>query len=528
MTADQTTKSDYCALFRNQRLVVLCLLFGYLAVMLGGALPISARRMLWHDELFTYYIATLPTFSQVWSALSTGQEVIPPAYYAIVRGSLAIFGNNNIALRLPALTGFLLMAVALFKFVSLRLPPIYGTIAALFPIVTGARYYMHEARPYGLELGFAALALLSWQRATEGRGRFAALAGLWFSLTAAISCHYYGLLLILPLAVGEMVRTVSRRRVDLGIWACFAASPLPLAFATPFILSGVKLVGTFWGQPHWSDVGHFYIDLLANSAPLIVASLLIAIVVPYFLQSQEPSTLEQNFPSHEIGAVLGLIALPFFAVLLAKFVTKAFTDRYVLSAVLGISVLFAQAMHKLLGSRFRIATGIALLFLAYFTASQFREITAANNDRSDFEKSIALLRSAGQENLPIVVGDPHTFVLLAHYAPPDVQSRLVYLASPILAGRLLGFTSVENGMVQLVGPWFHMNVIPFEAFLASNPKFFLYGAWLLNWVNRALIERGFRLEFLTRVENGPSDRYLFSVVAPPPPQGTMALPPALK
>ena len=407
------------------------------------------------------------------------------------------------------------MAVALFKFVSLRLSPTYGTIAALFPMVTGAEYYLHEARPYGLELGFAALALLCWQRATERTNRFIALGGLWFSLAVAISCHYYGVLLILPLAIGEVIRTFSRRRIDFAIWVCFAASLLPLLFVLQFILKASKLLGVFWAQPNWSDLERFYVDLLALSVPPIVASFAIAILAPRFLtfgRGEELPASEPAFLDHEIGAIFGFLALPVFGVLLAEFVTKAFTDRYVLPAALGMSILFTQAMYKLLGSRFQFATGIALLLLIYLVALEWRDITVANKDRSSFEQSMTLLRSANKEDLPIVIGEPHTFLLFSHYAPSDVQIHLVYLADPVLASEILGFNSVENGMVQLEGPWFHTKVVPFEAFLKSNPRFLLYGAWTLNWVNRALSDRHFRIEFLARLESPTSNnKYLFYV-----------------
>jgi hypothetical protein len=85
MTPNQITTSKEVVLLHNQRFVTLWVLFGYLTVLIGGALVVSTRRLLWNDELHTNYIATLPSFSEVWSALSTGQEQIPPAYYAIVR-----------------------------------------------------------------------------------------------------------------------------------------------------------------------------------------------------------------------------------------------------------------------------------------------------------------------------------------------------------------------------------------------------------------------------------------------------------
>jgi 4-amino-4-deoxy-L-arabinose transferase-like glycosyltransferase len=143
----------------------------YVALLLAGTLVIAARRPLWSDELYTYYIATLPSFSDIWSALLTGHEQVPLGFYAIERVFWGVFGVNSVALRLPALLGCLVMSLALFKFVSWRLSPAYGLLAAVFPMTTSAFPYAREARPYGLELGFAALALVCWQQATDSNNR---------------------------------------------------------------------------------------------------------------------------------------------------------------------------------------------------------------------------------------------------------------------------------------------------------------------------------------------------------------------
>ena len=119
--------------------------------------------------------------------------------------------------------------------------------------------------------------------------------------------------------------------------------------------------------------------------------------------------------------------------------------------------------------------------------------------------------AADQEGLPIVAAEPHTFVELSHYAPSDVTKHLVYLVNPPTARRLLGFGSLDNGMLELVGPFFHINVVPFEAFINSERSFLLYGRVDLtsfNWVMRALKERGFRIEF----QSSLGDKYLFHVV----------------
>jgi hypothetical protein len=320
----------------------------------------------------------------------------------------------------------------------------------------------------------------------------------------------------LPLALGEAIRTIDRRKPDFIIWACFTASLLPLLFVPQLILSTAKNVGAFWAPPHWSNLGGFYNHLLDKTGAPVVAVLVTAMTIPRFLtlgRGEELQARKGDFSSDEIAAILGFIALPLFGLLLAEFVTKAFTDRYVLSAVLGISILFVQALHRLLGERVHIAIGIALLLLAYLGLRELRDISNTADGRNDLERSVTLLRSSNEQDLPIVIGDPHTFLLLSHYAPSDVKSHLVYLANPVLAGRILGTTSIENGMVQLVGPWFQMKVVPFDAFLASNSKFLLYGvdgaeSW--NWVNQGLSERRFSFEFLAVL----GDKYLYSIAPP--------------
>jgi hypothetical protein len=519
MMADYPSKSNDVVVLHRQRLIVCVLLFGYLGVLVVGTIAVSTHKLFWFDELFTYYIATLPSLSQVWSALSTGQDQTPPAYFLVVRESLAVFGDPKIGLRLPSLIGFLLMIVALFNYTRFRLPPIYAALAALFPTVTIAYDYPHEARPYGLELGFAALALLCWQRGTGDRKRVVALIGLWFSLAAAISLHYYGVLLLLPLVMGEAARTIARKRIDFAVWACFIASILPLVFSLQLILTATKGTGIFWSPPHWSDMARFYIFLLTPLGPALVATLTIAIIVPRFVtfdRGEEKPVQKPAFPNHEIVAIVGFIALPFFGVVLAKFITKAFTVRYVLSAVIGLSILFALAIHKMLGGRFYPAVGIAVVFIVYLASFEVHEIGDFDSKRRDLEASMTLLGSTNKD-LPIVIGDPISFVGFSHYAPPDLQTRLIYLSDVQLAGRFLGSTSVEISMIQLVGPWFHMKVVPFEMFLASRPRFLVYGAHQ-NWVNRAISDRGFKIEFSERPDNQwgkhdnqTADRYLLSV-----------------
>src|SRR5262249_44942096 len=53
----------------------------------GGTYVLASRKLMWNDELFTFYIAQLPSVAEIWSVLSTGAEQIPPVFYMITRAS---------------------------------------------------------------------------------------------------------------------------------------------------------------------------------------------------------------------------------------------------------------------------------------------------------------------------------------------------------------------------------------------------------------------------------------------------------
>src|SRR4029077_19684334 len=97
------------------------------------------------------------------------------------------FGEHPWALRLPAILGFLLMMLCIYRFVAKRTSPVYGLVAMVMPLVTAAHEYAYEASGYGLLLGFAAFAILCWQQAGEDGLRTAAVLGLAAGLTAAVA-----------------------------------------------------------------------------------------------------------------------------------------------------------------------------------------------------------------------------------------------------------------------------------------------------------------------------------------------------
>lgn len=454
---------------------------------------IAARKPLENDELFTLNIARLPGLTDVWGALLTGAEQMPPLFYVITRASLALLGENSFALRMPAMIGILVMGISLFLFVSKRGTAILGLAAMLFPLTTAAYYYSFEARPYGLVLGFAGLGLICWQALAEGGRRPALLIGLALSLAAAISCHYYAILIVIPFLCGEAARAYERRRPDLPVAAAIALSMTPLLFHLPLIRSARSYSTAFWAQPKWGDIPDFFNFLLASAVLPLTAMLLLTVAWSLLAPAKERESAPYLL-THEFFAAIGFIAIPVVTVVMAMFVTRAFTYRYALPAVIGLTVLIPPAFKRA-GSDILPVLLVLLLLLGVARRGGLTLQDAALRT-ADRKAAIELLLGADHGNLPVVCTDPHAFLMLSHNAPVELRSRLVYLGDTSESMRYLGHNSLERGMFDLLKPWFGLNVQRYRAFLKPGRRFLLFGDpdHFLNWVLPDLQSSGARIE----------------------------------
>jgi len=177
-------------MLRDKRLALLI----PIAFVTWMAFRIDLVKPLWFDELMVYKIADQPRLTDLWNILSTGQSPHPPLNFLVVRCLHAVFGANEFTTRLPSTLGFLAMEASLFWFVARRSNAAYGVVAMLFPLVTSARGFAVDAKPYGVLLGWTGIALICW-RATAGRLRAWGLTGLGLALCCATSSHFFGALL---------------------------------------------------------------------------------------------------------------------------------------------------------------------------------------------------------------------------------------------------------------------------------------------------------------------------------------------
>lgn len=450
---------------------------------------LAQEKPLWYDELCTFYISRLPAVADIWKTLLAGAEQHPPSFFMGTRAFGAPLGYSPFSIRLPEILGFWIMSVALFLFVRKRAPVTCGLIAMSLPLVTGAYYYAYEARPYGLVLGFSALSLLCWQAAAEGHRRRLAIAGLFLSLAAAVSCHYYAVLCFIPIGLGELVRTMRKRRLDIWIWVALIAGLLPLLLFLPLIKACLGYSSKFWAKPTWvTPVGFF--ERLLGPAVLSLCGIPLILALEQLNSSvdrDEPSCDIPGVRPDEIAAAAGFVLLPVVALFLAKFVTGAFTDRYAISAVIGVSVLVAFSVSVISRKSPTAGLLVTLLLIVSFLLTAVKIHGQLSGEALAQIRTYQFLQLENSDALPLVIDGPHLFFALSHTAAQRGDKKaLIYLADIPLATGYTNTDDVERGLAQLkrVAP---LDVRDFHQFCESHKKFLIYASsGPFNWITREL------------------------------------------
>jgi dolichyl-phosphate-mannose-protein mannosyltransferase len=500
--------SSFAGFLERWPMVLLgCVTLVYLFV----TVVLAVKKPFWNDELFTFYITRLPAIADVWKFLLSGAEQLPILFFGTTRAFTSITGYSELSFRLPEILGYWVMSLSLFFFVRKRSSAICGAIAMLFPLVTRSYYYAYEARPYGLILGFSGLALLCWQNAAEGRSRAFSIAGLWLSLAAAVSCHYYAILCFIPIGVGEIGRTIVKRRVDGWVWAALVAGLLPLVFFLPLIRAGLASSSQFWARPNWVTPFGFF-ERLLEPAPLVFFAipLIMALRSLYApVNRTDPKPSARRVSSYELTAAATFVLLPFLAVTLAKVGLGTFTDRYAVEAVIGLSILLALSVAKVTGKSSTAALCILFILVASFILSAFKTYGELIGKVQGRSTTYRFLHDENSRALPIVIAGPHLFFELSHIAAQrGDKAKLIYLADPALAASYTHTDDVERGMLVL-RRYAPIDVRDLHHFCASHKRFLVYGySEPFAWLIQELSTEGWSLT--VKAENGSGILFLAS------------------
>ena len=442
--------------------------------------------------------------ASVWRALETGLEQMPPLAHVVSRTAYRLAGGGAFAIRLPSVLGFSVMAACLYAFLRKRLPAPYALAGMLVPFLTGALHYGYEGRSYGFVLGCAGIAIVAWQRA-EGPRRPLALAALALACAAAVSSHYYAVLIPMPIALGELVRTLQRRRLDPWVWAALAFSAVPLVFFLPLIRSARHYSKAFWAKPSASSVLDAYGSLLIVAIPFLVIFALLW--VGYFVSTRNRTVeIDTRGFAPDLALAGGFLALPLAAVALSFF-TGVFTPRYAVWGILGIALCIAFLGYLGTGGSRAFGRIAALYLLAVFAFLQVFELRRVS---AKHPAALDALKSMPATNLPIVYADPLNYLQAAYYAGSPLKERLYYLTDTDAALRHAGTDSPERAL-SLLAQLTPLRIAALRDFTTAHRRFFVLESGEFGWLVPELTERGATLV----VREAPADTKLYEVFLDP-------------
>jgi hypothetical protein len=317
----------------------------------------------------------------------------------------------------------------------------------MLPLVTTAYWYAYEARSYGIVLGFCGVALICWQAATERTThRSWILAGLGAALFCALSTHSYAVLLFAPFVIGELTRTLIRRRADGKLWLAILLPVLAILLSVP-LLHQAKSILTGQFSASVTGILKTYQFLFAPGAGVWAAILVFFCMGQIAVRertmsdpSAEPhigdaSHAAKSLTVYEVAAALAFLALPFFSFLTARIAHTPVLPRYSLGAVAGFACLLggACAQRVLVGSTILLVISgqIAVDLWSFFWSPYLTEpITSVSISTSlkTYEEQYKWIASDSHKQIPVVFLDNLEFAQSFHYAPAEIASRLMYLS----------------------------------------------------------------------------------------------------
>ena len=413
------------------------LLFVVLILTAASALAWGHYRPLDQDEWFVLQTDTVSSISKLIEVQRHYPISLDPIFYHLLgHTSTSVLGATVFAIRLPSLFGFLLMQVCLYAVAKRIAGNFAGFIAAIVPALTATLFYAQQARPYGMLLGLGGLLLLAYQHGTRDSQRTGWLIVLAASLALALNTHYFAILLLLPLYAAELVRIAQRRRIDwpmifaIGIGSAGALLTLPFQ----------KGAGEF--RKHYYNVGKIglhavtqsyralfinYTQYSLRTQHILIMLLVVAVLIFVGALFVRFRANDPSVPLPEKTFLLVLAIFPFFGFLLARFVTHSIEVRYILPAILGLSVLIAVVVTPLERNAFRTRTliGIVLLLLV---GSGFSRAANARLQRPSLQT--LMIAHASAQPGPIYIQNMGHFEELGNVvADPAIRSRLALVYS---------------------------------------------------------------------------------------------------
>ena len=452
------------------------------------------HRHLWHDELYTFYIAQAPSLSTVFEDLRL--DLNPPLLYLLSRAAMKVFGDTSFAVRFPSMLAFFGGSLCLYALVRSRLQSsVYGSLAVLVFWST-AFYFAVEARPYALILGFFAMAMLAWWRAHETQRSSWTVVALAVAVSGMMLSHFFAILFLAPFLLAEAACFVRSRRIDRAILAALL-SPCVLPFFFLRLHTGEAFPAAF--RAGTRKMGSYYYWVLREPGWLLFVGFFAAVLI-YRLKTHRPPG-RPNYSATEISFVACLFALPVVINAALMLIDGAFFTRYSIPTLLAIPILFVALLAPWTNTNRYPAVALCAMLAVYTLWHEAIHIPP----HSDF--------SHIHPELPIVAASGLTFLEMDHEEPPITVNRLYYLTDRALALTYAHATLFEGLPLIKQHLPIRGHVEPFQTFAHDHHTFLVLGTpnYPEDWLLRYLLAAHAKLQLLGKFPSEYKDSQLFLV-----------------
>ncbi len=388
---------------------------------------------IWGDEgsslLLSEYAA-----GDLW--FHAAHDVHPPLYFFMLRGWIELFGDGIWSIRgMSAIPGVVAVGLGIWltrQLSTRRAAVLAGVLLALLP--TAVRY-SQEVRMYsllGVWLLGATLALVYWVRQPE-RTRYLAVYVLVMS--AGFYTHYFTALCVLVhwswLAVMAGAQPRGQRLLTRPAW--WVANAAIVLLYLPWLPNLLDLVLhveqlKVGGDIGWEDpVGVFSLPSMIWQfvlqdegvgfwTPLfwLLPLLLTAIVVVTAMRDRE---------RYRPASLLALFfLLPLLLVYSVSFFSPVFIERYLTVYALGLPILMAMAIDRLLARLSLLGAALFVLFVGVELVGLKNNFTV--NEQDQLNVPVEFVNRNYQEDDRIVLSDMLWYLSYVYYDQTDAQLQL--------------------------------------------------------------------------------------------------------
>ena len=409
-------------------------------------------RGLWVDEAISVHQAQLP-FGEMLRDMQT-TDVHPPFHYALLWGTVRVFGTSELAVRLPSLIAGVLLVPALYWTGKVIYDRRTGWVAATLGVFAPfCVWYSQEARMYAQFILFATLAVGAQVQAIR-RGRRTDWLAYTLASAAMLWTQYFAFLPLIAQQLGFAVAgwrrrhdRVERRRLALG-W--LAATALVVVLCLPLLEFLRRQFGAYSNRSDGlvpGQAGAGSSTLGANISIYAVGANLIWAVWGY----HSDGVMEQIaalWPLAMLAALVvlgrgrsgpsallaGLVVVPLAALFLIGSVKRdLFELRYFSGAVPAALLLGARLVTATTRRRAALVTAGALMVATMAAGLLDQQTNGANPRLYDFQGALAEVKTEAQPG-DILLYEPSYLADVIEYYAPGVTALPVGTTVPPGAG----------------------------------------------------------------------------------------------